>query len=90
MAAVAVGRPVVLASVRGPSTVIGPDGRTTTASAYGSRTAVLTTVPRAAHATPFVRRGDLPFVVGATGSVLALLVLTGRILREYLAPDRTI
>jgi apolipoprotein N-acyltransferase len=90
MAAVAVGRPVVLASVRGPSTVIGPDGRTTTASAYGSRTAVLTTVPRAADATPFVRRGDLPFVLGATGSVLALLVLTGRILREHLAPDRTI
>jgi apolipoprotein N-acyltransferase len=90
MAAVAVGRPVVLASVRGPSTVIGPYGRTTTASTYGSRTAVLTTVPRAADATPFVRRGDLPFVLGATGSVLALLVLTGRILREYLAPDRTI
>jgi apolipoprotein N-acyltransferase len=90
MAAVAVGRPVVLASVRGPSTVIGPDGRTTTASAYGSRAAVLASVPRAADATPFVRRGDLPFVLGTTGSVLALLVLTGRILRERLAPDGTI
>ena len=89
MAAVAAGRPIVLASVRGPSTVIGPDGRTTAASAYGSRAAVLTSVPRTAGATPFVRWGDLPFVLGATGSVLALLVLTGRILREHLAPDGT-
>jgi len=90
MAAVAVGRPIVLASVRGPSTVIGPDGRTTTASVYGSRTAVLASVPRAADATPFVRWGDLPFVLAATGSVLTLLVLIGRILRERLAPDGTI
>ena len=90
MAAVAAGRPIVLASVRGPSTVIGPDGRTTAASAYGSRAAVLASVPRAADATPFVRWGDLPFVLAATGSVLALLVLIGRILRERLAPDGTI
>jgi len=85
LTALALGRPVIVASVKGPSAVVGPDGETIASSAYGTQSVLFAAVPSATSATPFLRFGDVPFFLAGVGSALAVIALWGRRLRGPIA-----
>ena len=82
LTAIATGRPILLSTVQGPSTLISPTGTSTPWPPFGSEAVVELDVPHTATQTLFLRIGDLAFVGAAFVGAGMLLALGGRVLRE--------